>query len=329
MESKPHNESAFLLFRERLFVIARLSSAFVLAIAVALKLDALLTMKVITPGGFVAQVAIILVESCLIWWAVFAIKPRLLKWSSAFWWLCLASVSAYQSHLGGESCGCFGDVAVPPKWTTAVDLMFVGLFLGSRPTPPPAHSRKLLIFSSTTVVISVLALTAVSARSTYRQWAKTESREDSAYLPVQLDAISPGEPWSATILGSYVQPARDLEAGVWLILFYDNRCQKCRTVLKELRGVAELSPEIQVGGVLVENPITRFATAMPSSNLPSEMPSSFRRLTLQAPTGGRPDGAEKKWVIDVPSIVVLRDGTFWGAFDSVGEAIARAKSLPE
>ena len=179
---------------------------------------------------------------------------------SAPWWLrrvgaaCFAAfflVAVSKWTVGAESCGCFGDVQVPPWITAGLDLAFFAGFL--------------LISSPTTETESLAADAAIPVPSRFRDWgvacclscgmfvglglgvaALTSAPEALAAESAEggvpdtgLIVLDPEE-WvgQAFPLFKLIDGSSDLKTGNWWVAIYSHTCGHCRDMLPVLEAAA-------------------------------------------------------------------------------------------
>lgn len=266
----------------------------VLLVASVLKIQQLLTEPILSKGFW---------ES----WAFFLIQIPL-ELGLGIWLVCglfrkaawllgliayggFIGVTLYKALIGAESCGCFGTVHVNP-WITlsAIDIPIFTLLAifrsrGEKLLPPPWPN--VLYFFAIAIPTFILLPTIE-----YILITNKPAMVSQAYEVIDVKSWASQQRFA---LLDYIDMKEQLQSGEWVLLMYHNDCPDCREKMPEYE---EMYKDLK------GNNINMAFIEMPSYGGGEE-------VTLMKPGSEVPHGVlnnTKKWLVETPVVVVLRDG---------------------
>ena len=199
-------------------------------------------------------------------------------------------VTLYKSLSGAESCGCFGVVKVNPWITlTVIDIPIFLLLAFFRPKdlklfPPPwpkaAHFFAIAI--PTFILLPAIEYVLI----TNKPPMKAEK-----YEVIDIKQWGNQQRWS---LLDYIDMKEQLQNGEWVVLMYHNDCPDCREAIPVYEKMYKDLTGNNVNMAFIEMP--------PYGDEKQQLVSSNSEVTR-----GRLSEA-KKWYVQTPVVVVLRDG---------------------
>jgi thiol-disulfide isomerase/thioredoxin len=270
----------------------------VLIVASVLKIQQLLTEPILSKGFweswlfFVIQIPL---ELGLGIWLVSGLF-RKAGWMVALLAFALfIGITLQKVVIGAESCGCFGRVKVNP-WITllAIDIpLFLGLVIfqpkGLKLLPPPwpkaAHFFGVAIptFIAFSIIIPVLVF--------YKPADKTDTYE--VVRPAEwIDQARNCKEWS---MFKHIDIADSLRSNIVVVMFYNIECDTCHEAIPLYDQMSRdmASNEDSIRFAFIEVP----PYAKDTDNIiPIDTPCLQGRLD-----------SSKKWYIETPLVVVLRD----------------------
>lgn len=178
------------------------------------------------PGDWAAwcwTAAAIAFEAILGVWLISGWQRQASRWLAMIVFSVFAVIALEKAVSGSASCGCFGDLAVHPWLTFAVDLTAV-LWLAVRPA---ARWSRLTVDVGVCGLAALLAI--VVAVPTGNRWASLLGGSSIAALDPQ---DWPGNRWP--LLAS-IDVGDRLSHGQWRVLLHRPDCDKCREVLDRYR----------------------------------------------------------------------------------------------
>ena len=199
-------------------------------------------------------------------------------------------VTLYKSLSGAESCGCFGVVKVNPWITlTVIDIPIFLLLAFFRPKdlklfPPPWP--KAVHFFAIAIPIFILLPAIEYVLITNKPPMKAEK-----YEVIDIKQWGNQQRWS---LLDYIDMKEQLQNGEWVVLMYHNDCPDCREAIPVYEKMYKDLTGNNVNMAFIEMP--------PYGDEKQQLVSSNSEVTR-----GRLSEA-KKWYVQTPVVVVLRDG---------------------
>jgi len=266
----------------------------VLLVATALKIQQLLTEPIISKGFWESWEFFLIQIPLELGLGIWLISGLFRK---AGWLLGLIAfggfigVTLFKGLTGADSCGCFGMVKVNP-WITLF-VMDVPLFVllaifrpkGVKLFPPPWP--KAAHFFAIAIPTFILLPTIEYVLITNKPPMVSEK-----YEVLEVKQWTNQEVWP---LLQYIDISDRLQSGEWVVLMYHNDCPDCRLAMPEYGKMYKDLKGNNVDMAFIEMP-----------------PYEEGDLQLVPPDSrvnrGRLSDA-KKWLVETPVVVVLRDGT--------------------
>ena len=206
-----------------------------------------------------------------------------------------ATFTLYQLTIGAESCGCFGQVRVPPAVTLALDLAILAALFFCRPTvseSTPAWRLGVPLW-----ILALVGPPAALAMTSY-----TPGSLESGGVVVLEPQTWDGEPFPLT---EHVDLPADLSEGRWTVVFYRHNCGKCLAELPDYHRRAAAGERIALISV------------------PPHAADRLAGQSAAAAVAGRLSDS-RDWFIQTPAAVTLVDGVV-----TTGTPIAVASSNQE
>lgn len=280
----------------------------VLIVTASLKIHQLLTEPIISKGFweswlfFVVQIPL---ELGLGIWLVSGLFRKAAWMIAVFAFGLFILVTLQKGLAGAESCGCFGRVKVNP-WITfsVIDIpIFLGLVIfrpkGLKLLPPPwpkaVHFFGVAIptFIAFAIIMPVLVF--------YKPPDKTDRYEVIRLAELISEARNHKE-WSML---KYIDIAGSLKSNIVIVVLYSNECETCHKAIplydqtaREMAGNEEA-----LRFAFIEIP----PYASKQNLVPADSPALRGKLD-----------SSKKWYMQTPVVVVLKDGLVGKAWE--GEA---------
>jgi thiol-disulfide isomerase/thioredoxin len=199
-------------------------------------------------------------------------------------------VTLYKSLSGAESCGCFGVVKVNP-WVTLI-VVDIPIFLllaifrpkGEKLLPPPwpKAAHFLAIAIPTFILLPAIEYVLITNKP---------PMVSQTYEVIDVKQWGNQQRWS---LLDYIDIKEQLQNGEWVVLMYHNDCPDCREAIPLYEKMYKDLTGNNVNMAFIEMP-----------------PYGDDNLQLVKPGGEVPHGVLndiKKWLVETPVVVVLRDG---------------------
>lgn len=213
------------------------------------------------------------------------------------------SLTAYRGIVGADSCGCFGQFAVNPWITLALDLLMMGLLFAGKPnadegklrrSPEPGHggSGRVRLGLGVLAMLLVVGLTA-------GQLANRPALTDPGLTQAGNLMILEPDRWRGKKLpllpyleandGAALEP---LLAGEWRVILYSTDCDHCRTAIpKVLQAMASRS---------ADRPRYCFVRVPASGDIQDIVPpGKYLRATLTT---------KYEWFASTPGVLELDNG---------------------
>jgi hypothetical protein len=273
--------------------VETLLAAVLLAAAVlkALQLADGSSRAIIASAHALVLVAVIQAELLLSIWLLVggASQPRFRCAVACF--SLFALVASYEALHAMPSCGCFGNIKVPPLITASFDISAVAALWLTRPQRTAAAkspiSRHGLALGVVVAFFSVLLWTGYALRV---KAAMTANPNGDLVILQPTNWIGKQFP-----LFDSIGRADELRSGRWLVVLYHHDCESCQQAIPEYRVVAEKADGI--------NQVRVAFIAMPPFAAPGEdpVPTSAAYLHLSL----RPD---HDWFATTPVVAALQDG---------------------
>ena len=219
--------------------ILRYTLAAVLITAASLKGHQILTdpaTRLGMHGPLWTKSLIIFLELCMSLWLVSNAQARLVHASALVLFASFAGFSFHEFVRGSNTCRCFGELAVHPAWTLALDVSLVsalwlwrpprkGSLTAGIPAAPRNATFQTLAASSVAVLVAVLVSAygpelVASLNSTERAIVLRPEDWVGRPLPLLSHARFP--------------PDLKLHEGSWRLIIYDRTCDKCSNFLASL-----------------------------------------------------------------------------------------------
>jgi hypothetical protein len=228
-------------------------------------------------------------EGFLALWLLSGLWRRGARWGALAAFHVFFTLSLSGALAGEESCGCFGRVAIDPRWTAALDLAAILALWRWRPPEDPrwpigSHSRRVAAFLLLFLVAGVPGGIVLAGR-----WPEIEA--DGAVV-----VLKP-EQWVGRHcpLLPYTDIGEELSQGRWVVVLYRHDCPHCREVVPlyeaQARGAATDPAALRIAFLSVPPhgaPLWKFATG-----------SGCRQGRLSA---------SKEWFGGTPAVLRLQDG---------------------
>jgi thiol-disulfide isomerase/thioredoxin len=199
-------------------------------------------------------------------------------------------ITLYKSLSGAESCGCFGVVKVNPWITlTVVDIpIFLllaifrpkGLKLFPPPWPKAAHFFAIAI--PTFILLPAIEYVLITNKP---------PMVSQTYEVIDVKLWENQQRWS---LLDYIDMKEQLQNGEWVVLMYHNDCPDCREAIPVYEKMYKDLTGNNVNMAFIEMP--------PYGNEKQQL------VSLNSTVTRGKLGEAKKWYVQTPVVVVLRDG---------------------
>lgn len=199
-------------------------------------------------------------------------------------------VTLYKSLSGAESCGCFGVVKVNP-WITlsAIDIPIFILLAVFRPKdlklfPPPWPKAAYFLAIAIPTFILLPAIEYVLITNKPPMVSET-------YEVIDVKLWGNQQRWS---LLDYIDMKEQLQNGEWVVLMYHNDCPDCREAIPVYEKMYKDLTGNNVNMAFIE--------------MPPYGDENLRLVKLGGEVSHGVLNDTKKWLVETPVVVVLRDG---------------------
>jgi len=211
-----------------------------------------------------------------------------------------AFIASFEALHALPSCGCFGNVKVPPTATAVWDILAVMALWITRPrwrwADPPSPSRRLVFSGVAVAVLSAGALwTGYSLKVLPRERQVGPSSAGDGDLVVLEPRSWLNKPFG--LLGE-IDRSDSLRHGRWLILFYHFDCDSCLEAIPRYMSIATSMTSTGVNGPRVA--FIAMPPVAPAGQDPVSPSSDYSRLVL------RPD---HDWFATTPVVAAIEDGS--------------------
>ena len=165
----------------------------------------------------------------------------------------LTSYSALLIMQGEQTCGCFGQLEVDPRWTFAIDaILFSGLFseylLTRRSTGNLAVRERSSSRSLASVVVTLSVL--ITLGLTWHLRLQSISPDGDLKIAAGLTILEP-EDWVGRIFPLQEYIDIDVSQGGWLVLITRHNCVKCQEAIPKYEELAVHSSYSQIAVISV------------------------------------------------------------------------------
>ena len=218
-------------------------------------------------------------------------RPGTVLWTMytvGFVWF--ACISGYHAWNGAPTCGCFGNMSVPPAWTLVLDLAIVAALLAFPPAgfaiaasgPPVAWSRGLAcVFALSSLALGGGAIAGLGFGPAEKELAPgvMEKGDQIVLMPAKWV----GHPLPLLdLLGSAGEVLRTGEWEVWII---DSNCSHCKEVIRRRIEERTISKPISFLAVVLQDSLSSvdgwFAQSIPPDAIFAPLPE--KRLISSVP----------------------------------------------
>lgn len=198
------------------------------------------------------QLLTIQAEIALAGWLLSGIARRAAAWTAMCAFVVFAAITTSRFIAGESSCGCFGNIQIPPLIMLTVDVLaFMALFV-TRPAPaattPGGGIRKL-------AVSAVAAAAIVTATVGVLRYRPARLTADGLVRGEDVNVLLEPETWigSRLPLAGHLDVHEPLLRGRWTAVMYHHNCRECVGLID---GLARKAAEegIAAGVVLIEVP---------------------------------------------------------------------------
>lgn len=192
------------------------------------------------------------------------------------------SGSCFKWLVGAESCGCFGEVRVPPAVTFVLDLVVLAGLAYWQPLQTGFGKKGLALWFSVATA-GVLATILIPLMAPDFVDAEIGQTTSDGSMIVMMSASWIGKP---VPIVKFIRGDHAYLTGNWQLILFHEDCGKCQRLIADLIST---NPPMPV--VMVEIPPYQ---ALPR---PDSDQIQWRRLS-----------DEKEWFVSAPIILDLRDG---------------------
>lgn len=227
-------------------------------------------------------------------WLLGGLLPALSHMAAAVTFLMFLGIAIHQGVTGKASCGCFGNVSVPPWYTAGLDagclLALLTTWRGAMAGRPPR--RPWLRLALVAAAVAGLCAASVVMIGRYRPGLLADDGTisgDAGHVLLRPQTW-PGGKWA---LLEHIDIGPQLATGDWTVVLYKADCPVCHEKLPELEAGLR-SGRLTGHYAVVELPPIAAAADQPFGPNPPF-------------TVGRLDAA-RRWHVGTPTLVHLRDG---------------------
>lgn len=233
----------------------------------------------------------ILFEMVLGLWIITNVAPRATKRLVASLFAIFAAVALYKAIAGEKSCGCFGELNVPPGATFVLDVALASLAaLGSLPsTTPRETSRRRRLKIGAFLLVALLLSIAVFARVTRRDADVVVLETREQFVPAGSVVLIKPELWlkKECPLIPYCVDGERLKRGRWILALYSSQCDACQ---KALESASQLARKNETQSAIVD---------LRANSTPPSLPFVDYAGSLSD---------EHAWLASFPCVLELNDG---------------------
>jgi hypothetical protein len=217
-----------------------------------------------------------------------------------------AIVALYEAFHAMPSCGCFGNVKVPPAITAGFDIAAViALWLTRKQPRNGSPSRwRITIGATAALALSAALWIGFALKQTPAASTATGSSADLVILDPSAWVNKPFP------LFDQIDGSAPLKSGRWLLLFYHYDCDDCRQAIPAYRALAP--------GDAFRIAFIAMPPLAPAGQDPVADSTDHAHLSL------RPD---HDWFATTPVVAALQDGRVLAAAD--GEAAIHPPAIPQ
>ncbi len=249
-------------------------------------------------------------------WLLAGSSPKLTWCLSIFCFLMFACVSLYEGICGRSNCWCFGNVAVDPRATFALDVVLVAALLRWRPAVGPglrAAFDRALLRRGLRVLLVWLIVAVPAGYAMTRYCAAGLDNEGRVIGKGRVVLLEP-KTWVGKRfpLWQYIDIGEQLSRGKWVVVLYRHDCPRCQEIIPRLDELARrrVFPREQGRLAFVEM-------------APYETGAGMIARGCTAARGRLED--VRDWFAETPFAVVLREGVVaevpsWESLGGAGRA---------
>jgi hypothetical protein len=217
----------------------------------------------------------------------------------------LGCAAAAEILMGAKSCGCFGNVEVPPWYTAGFDICaVVGLLLCKRPTMVTRHNCFVQrVAFAVAIVLAGVATPAVL--ELYHPGVVTTgliaARENDLFGAPRSFVVLEPSVWASGpfTLASHIDAGPRLRTGRWIVMLVRHDCDHCIAAVPKFETFAATHPDSKLA--IIEMP----PYAQPGEELP---------ITPDVSLTGKLD-TSRDWFATTPVAIYLRGGIVQSAVD--------------
>lgn len=224
-------------------VVVRVVLGLLLIVAAVLKYRELTTRATPEEGLFSSRpllAAFVEIELLQGLWLLSGLAARAAWGAALVGFSIFAIVAGYKVSAGDDTCGCFGQLMVNPKWTLALDLAAVAALLRWRPAPDDAPPPGATLRAAALAVVALaFGVPSAVAMIRYQPPPPPEAGPLGANPVVVLDPAQ----WidKPFPLVSHIYGGDALESGRWTVVLYRNDCTESMAALPRYDQAARQS----------------------------------------------------------------------------------------
>jgi methylamine utilization protein MauE len=286
-----------------------LALALLLLAAAALKFRELASPAPIIPGLIHQRywlAALVQIELLQALWFLVGGFLRLRFICATFCFSLFAFAAGYEAFHAMPSCGCFGNVKIPPALTALFDLGAVVALVVTRPRvaiwKPDRPGRSLLAIAGTLT----LALSATIWIVFFRNAPTAVA--DYGNLVVLDPATWIGKPFP---LLEDIDNASPLRSGRWIVLLYHYDCDDCLRAIPQYQALARSNSRLHIAFAAIP-------PAAPAGRDPVADSADYLHLTLRA---------DHDWFATTPIVAAIQNGQVLAA--ASGENAMQPPDVPQ
>lgn len=206
--------------------------------------------------------AIIIFEFLFAFWLSLNFYERQSRFASVLLFSVFACVSFTKALAGEQTCGCFGNLTVPPVLTACLDVVVA--FLSARSLPSESSNKPR---SSSFIILRIGCLGVVFLLAAGTAFSSNESKtivpllSTDQIIPVGSNILADPERWlnMPFPLSRYCENGGTLDAGRWLVLLYNPQCAVCHDALAKTKQFAQ-NKQLSFAVVIVNQSTTASET---------------------------------------------------------------------